>query len=504
MVAVSLVAAPQSAEALTGTCNSRLAGTTTRVAPGSGKTVALTFDDNSAANLPAIMAILRKHIVRATFFNTGKQDAAMPALVSHLAAEGHLVEPHTWEHQYPTKANGYWSKTYLSRQITTTAAQQQKLTGRVSCFFRPPGGYLNNVAAVTRAQGMQNVMWSVDTQDWSQPSRVTAAGTAAIVKRGTDLRYSNINHPIVLMHGGKASSEPESRVTSFRGNTIAALPKIIEWYKARGYRFVAMDGTSGLTPAPTGIGFTRDNRPDILARSSDGALLRYSGRGDGYVTGPARIGGGWNVFQDFVATDWTGDRRSDVLARKKTGELMLYTGNGNGGFTGSPRQLRTGWQMFDAIVAPGDVNGDKRNDLLARKPDGSLWLYRGNGRGGITGISVKVGSGYQRYRTLLTPGDFNGDGKADLLGRDAAGVLWLLAGTGTGSFKAPVKVAAGFAGYTHVFSAGDLSGDRKPDVVGLRASDGRYVFFAGNGKGALAAGKAFNTGWRHTQVTGVR
>ncbi|MGN6752097.1 MAG: polysaccharide deacetylase family protein [Intrasporangium sp.] len=244
------VAAPQPAMALTGKCNPKLAGTTTRVAPGSGKTVALTFDDNSLENMPELLAILRRYNVRATFFDTGKQDAKMLATVKKIAQEGHLVESHTWEHQYPTKANGHWSKPYLTNQIRTTAVQQQKQTGHVSCFFRPPGGYMNNVSAVTRSLGMQNVLWSVDTQDWSQPKYLSKAAQDAIVRRGTDLRYSNVNHPIVLMHGGKASNEPEATVATFRGNTLRALPRIIQWYQARGYRFVALDATSGLKPLP--------------------------------------------------------------------------------------------------------------------------------------------------------------------------------------------------------------------------------------------------------------
>jgi hypothetical protein len=50
------------------------------------------------------------------------------------------------------------------------------------------------------------------------------------------------------MHAGKASHEPDcdpsgctaGQVSSYRGNTVAALPTVIEFYLARGYRFVTM------------------------------------------------------------------------------------------------------------------------------------------------------------------------------------------------------------------------------------------------------------------------
>ena len=61
------------------------------------------------------------------------------------------------------------------------------------CFFRPPGGHLNNVSAVSKSLGMQTVLWSVDTQDWSQPRYLSKSAQDAIVRKGTDLRYSNVN-----------------------------------------------------------------------------------------------------------------------------------------------------------------------------------------------------------------------------------------------------------------------------------------------------------------------
>ena len=81
--------------------------------------------------------------------------------------------------------------------------------------------------------------------------------------------------------------------------------------------------------------------------------------------------------------DLNGDGRPDVLARERaTGYLWLYPGNGRGGWL--PRvRVGTGWDIFTAIVGPGDLTGDQRPDVLAReRSTGYLWLYPGNGRGG--------------------------------------------------------------------------------------------------------------------------
>jgi hypothetical protein len=49
-----------------------------------------------------------------------------------------------------------------------------------------------------------------------------------------------------------------------------------------------------------------------------------------------------------------------------------------------------------AIVTPGDFNGDARPDVLARDSSGNLWLYPGNGAGGWLTRS-RVGQGWSGY-----------------------------------------------------------------------------------------------------------
>lgn len=62
---------------------------------------------------------------------------------------------------------------------------------------------------------------------------------------------------------------------------------------------------------------------------------------------------------------------------------------------------------------------------------------------------MRIASGWQIYDTVLAPGDVNGDGKPDLLARDATGTLWIHTGTGTlngnATFAAAVKSGWGFS-----------------------------------------------------------
>ncbi len=211
-------------------------------APGDGRTVALTFDDGPAPADAQIAAVLARYGVHATFFETGQHAQADPATVSMLAAQGHLIAGHSWDHQYPSAVPGGWTVSYLAGQLTRTDALLGSLSGNPVCYFRPPGGHKDNVLAAAGAQGLTSVMWSIDTEDWAQPSTTSASATARIVAAAT--ATSSQTHPIVLMHSGKASHEPDSEVSPNRGNTVAALPAVIEWYSDHGYTFVRLDGSS--------------------------------------------------------------------------------------------------------------------------------------------------------------------------------------------------------------------------------------------------------------------
>ena len=211
-------------------------------APGVGRTVALTFDDGPAPADLEIVRVLARYGVHATFFETGRHAVDNPTVSRYVADQGNLVEDHSWDHLYPREVPGGWSAAYLTDQFARTRAQLATTTSEHVCYVRPPGGFVDHVVGAAGSLGMTAVLWSVDGLDWKQPGSVTPDATAAIVTNAT--RVEGQEHPIVLLHSGKASHEPDFVVSPFRGNTIAALPQIIQWYLAHGYTFVRLDGTT--------------------------------------------------------------------------------------------------------------------------------------------------------------------------------------------------------------------------------------------------------------------
>ena len=185
---------------------------------------------------------------------------------------------------------------------------------------------------------------------------------------------------------------------------------------------------------------------DVMVQDTAGGLFLRHGKGNGTFAAPVRIGTGWTVHNLVIPVgDFNGDKFTDVIARRADGALFLYSGTGQGGFVpGTGRQIGSGWNMFNAVFSPGDFDGDGHPDLIGRTPDGAAYLYRGNGVGGWRLPRATVAAGWEQYTALTSPGDFSGDGRSDVLARSADGRFWLLPGDGRGGVGAAKQVGTGW------------------------------------------------------------
>lgn len=209
--------------------------------------------------------------------------------------------------------------------------------------------------------------------------------------------------------------------------------------------------------------------PDLLARTAAGRLVSYDVRQlrspwltDWDVTDR---GAGWNVYDRLVATgDLAGSQYADLVARDRTGVLWLYLG------TGPSLAKRTsvggGWQVYDTLTAGSDLTGDGRPDLVATDRTGVLWLYKATGDIAEPFAPRKrIGGGWGGYDKLVATGNIGGGPAGDLLARDRDGVLWQYLGKGDGTFAPRTRIGGGWQRYAAIVAVGDGNKDGRPDLL---------------------------------------
>lgn len=191
------------------------------------KVVALTFDDGPHGKLtPQLLDILKRENVRATFYVLGRLVAANPQIVQRMAAEGHEVANHTWDH--PRLPSLKPEK--LDAQIRDTTEIIEKTTGQKVTNMRPTYGLYNERVKneLLNTHGLDVILWSVDPNDWKKPG-------AGVVAR----RLIEGAHPgaILLAH-------------DIHPGTIAAMPQTIAGLKAKGYSFATVSELLAMDEAP--------------------------------------------------------------------------------------------------------------------------------------------------------------------------------------------------------------------------------------------------------------
>ena len=254
---------------------------------------------------------------------------------------------------------------------------------------------------------------------------------------------------------------------------------------------VRHDFTGGGSWAPDGTG-------DILTLNSSGTISYRPGTGTGTL-GKAMSASGWPTSVKLVPFgDLDGDRRNDILVRFSSGELRVYrTMLGQAFLTNTPHtSLGKGWNQYDVLTSPGDISGDGRPDLIARNSaTGAVYLYKGTSTGKLS-ARVKLYADWKTYKKIVGVGDLNGDGIGDLVAQDKSNNLYRYLGTGKGTFSARVKLFSAWGGsYNTVIGVGDLTGDGKADLLS-RDTSGNLWRNNGNGKGAFGARTKIATGWQ--------
>lgn len=200
-------------------------------APANGGVIYLTFDDGPSAHTPALLDVLAKYGVKATFFVTGRGDRS---IITRAASEGHSIGVHSLTHNYSVI---YSSEEAFFADVDAMNEIIMQQTGSYSNILRFPGGASNTVSRRYCPGIMSRLTQAVTERgftyfDWNVVSG-DAGGTTS-----TEKVYSNVingirgkSYAIVLQHDTK-------------GFSANAVEHIIVWGLNNGYTFAPLTAES--------------------------------------------------------------------------------------------------------------------------------------------------------------------------------------------------------------------------------------------------------------------
>ncbi len=203
---------------------SQLYGRTFVRAPRTSRQIALTFDDGpNDPHTLNLLDVLARYQVKATFFMIGRFVRERPDLARRVAEAGHVIGNHTYTH--PNLI--FCSPEQVNMQLADCDRVLADTVGEHSRLFRPPyGGRLPHVMRIARIRGLETVMWSVSSRDWSLKTADAIENQVASRIRGGD---------VVLMHDGG-----NQRIGSYRGRTVEAVERLIPQFKSKRFEFVTV------------------------------------------------------------------------------------------------------------------------------------------------------------------------------------------------------------------------------------------------------------------------
>ena len=267
--------------------------------------------------------------------------------------------------------------------------------------------------------------------------------------------------------------------------------------------------------------FNGDGNLDVALQSDDTVLgvfpsvtvLLGDGHGNLAVRYVSSLAGAANnsALNNIAIGDFNADGKLDLAVSTDcfgtvagctvgTSIVQVFLGNGDGTFL-APVLYNTAVPNTTSAIVTGDFNGDGKLDLVltsstapGNQQSGSVTFLQGNGDGSFqasstTSLTVQGGQ-------FAVAADFNADGKMDVAFTDNFASVDVLLGQGNGSFQLPLSFPlSSSATYPSSLAVADFNGDGSPDLVVTESNSvNTMAVLLNNGSGSFTVNQAYPLG----------
>jgi peptidoglycan/xylan/chitin deacetylase (PgdA/CDA1 family) len=161
-------------------------------APVAKPIVYLTFDDGPAVGgTSAVLDVLDRHYVEATFFVLGNRVVQQPDLVARILRGGHAVGGHSWDHPDYGRSTDAAIASQLDR---TTEAVRAAGGPQLTCHRAPYGNSTTASRRLAAQRGLAEIYWNIDPVDYRNSAEAIIAQLGRVV-----------NGSVVLLHDGSSN-----------------------------------------------------------------------------------------------------------------------------------------------------------------------------------------------------------------------------------------------------------------------------------------------------------
>jgi hypothetical protein len=210
--------------------------------------------------------------------------------------------------------------------------------------------------------------------------------------------------------------------------------------------------------------FNGDGKADILWQNKDGTPGIWQMDGSTILSHetiglPPPSPSAWHAID---AGDFDGNGKADILWQRADGAPGIWLMDGFNVVGNAEIGTKAQWSPAWHVISAGDFDGNGKADILWQHNDGTaaVWLMDGLNVVKTAAVGANPGTAWN----VIDAGDFNADGKADILWQHDNGMaaIWLMDGTN-------VLATAGVGGNPgptwNAVRAGDVNGDGKSDIL---------------------------------------